>query len=384
MTSEQKDQVTTVAEEPAVAAEIASEQPPAAAKPKRDSARMHPLSVVNFFLIAGLAGVSAYGGWLGWQQLQASSAQVAVLQDRLQQTQNEAGSLAATEGELLVKTEELKNQAQALIEQVAHNTDRLGKLPGAERQDWLLAEAEYLMRMANQRLQLERDWEGSLSMLQAADNVLVETRNPAFNKVRAQLAKEILALRAAPALDYTGAVLRLQAVQDQIPQLPWVPDRILSETDQPQAEEAINADQNPLQTLWNNVSGALLNMVRIRDREAPIEGPLSPDQQYYLQQNMHLMLEQAQIALLRQQADLYQQSLTRVSNWLNEYLMIKDERSRAVSDALAELKQWNVAPEIPDISVSLQWLQRQIEAQRRGTVTPAEATATEAAAGDDA
>ncbi len=371
MTTDQKDQATSTPTETAAADAGQTKALPNTGKAARPGARMHPLSLVNLFLIAGLAGVAGYGGWLAWQQQQQTAADMAVLRDRLQQTQNEAGSLAATEGELLVKTEGLLKQASSLAEQVAHNTDRLGKLPGAERQDWLLAEAEYLMRMANQRLQLERDWSGALSMLQAADNVLVETRNPAYSKVRAQLAKEMLALRAAPALDYTGAVLRLQALQEAIPQLPWVPERMLPEAQTGVSEEPEAAsDLSWYEGLWQRLSQALVGMVRIRDREVPVQGPLSPDQQYYLQQNMHLMLEQAQIALLRQQADLYQHSLKRVADWLNEYLMMADDQARAVQASLQELQQWNVAPAIPDISNSLQLLQKKIEEQRRGTVMP--------------
>lgn len=372
MTTDQKDQATSTPAETPASNAGQTKALPNAGKAARQSARMHPLSMVNLFLIAGLAGVAGYGGWLAWQQQQQTAAEMAVLRDRLQQTQNEASALAATEGELLVKTEGLLKQASSLAEQVAHNTDRLGKLPGAERQDWLLAEAEYLMRMANQRLQLERDWSGALSMLQAADNVLVETRNPAYSKVRAQLAKEMLALRAAPALDYTGAVLRLQALQEAIPQLPWVPERMLPEAQTEVSEEpAAASDLSWYEGLWQRLSQALVGMVRIRDREVPVQGPLSPDQQYYLQQNMHLMLEQAQIALLRQQADLYQHSLKRVADWLNEYLMMADDQARAVQASLQELQQWNVAPAIPDISNSLQLLQKKIEEQRRGTVAPA-------------
>jgi len=91
------------------------------------------------------------------------------------------------------------------------------------------------------------------------------------------------------------------------------------------------------------------------------------------------MLEQAQVALLRQQADLYQHSLKRVAGWLQDYLIIDDERTRAAHAALKELQQWNVAPALPDISRSLQQLQSLVEQQRRGTVMPAAADAEDAA-----
>lgn len=360
-----------------VKAKAAKEKAPASSVQRSGP---HPLSWINLVLMLGLFALAAYAGWLSWAQQQNTAAELAVLRDRVDQAQSNAAALSAKEAELLAQAKALNDLSAQLQEQVAHNTDRLGKLPGAERQDWLLAEAEYLLRMANQRLQLERDWEGALSMLQAADNVLTETRNPRLNPVRATLAKEMLVLRTAPAIDLTGAVLRVQALQEQITRLPWIPDRLIAEQPATEAEvPAADGNETWYWQLWNRVSNSLQGMIRIRERSAPVAAPLTPDQQYYLQQNMHLMLEQAQVALLRQQAELYQHSLKRVGGWLQDYLIVDDERTRAASNALQELQQWNVAPALPDISRSLQQLQTLVEQQRRGTVQP-KTPATEDAA----
>lgn len=381
MTTEQKGTDNQSAADAPVAkpvkARAAKEKAPASSAQRNGP---HPLSWINLVLMLGLFALAAYAGWLSWAQQQNTAAELAVLRDRVDQAQNNAAALSAKEAELLAQAKALNEQSAQLQEQVAHNTDRLGKLPGAERQDWLLAEAEYLLRMANQRLQLERDWDGALSMLQAADNVLTETRNPRLNPVRATLAKEMLALRTAPAIDLTGAVLRVQALQEQITQLPWIPDRLIAEQPATEAEvPAADGDETWYWQLWNSVSTSLQGMIRIRERSAPVAAPLTPDQQYYLQQNMHLMLEQAQVALLRQQADLYQHSLKRVGGWLQDYLIVDDERTRAASNALQELQQWNVAPALPDISRSLQQLQTLVEQQRRGTVAPKAVGAEDAA-----
>ena len=381
MTTEQKGTDNQSAADAPVAkpvkAKAAKEKAPASSAQRSSP---HPLSWINLVLMLGLFALAAYAGWLSWAQQQNTAAELAVLRDRVDQAQNNAAALSAKEAELLAQAKALNEQSAQLQEQVAHNTDRLGKLPGAERQDWLLAEAEYLLRMANQRLQLERDWDGALSMLQAADNVLTETRNPRLNPVRATLAKEMLALRTAPAIDLTGAVLRVQALQEQITQLPWIPDRLIAEQPATEAEvPAADGDETWYWQLWNSVSTSLQGMIRIRERSAPVAAPLTPDQQYYLQQNMHLMLEQAQVALLRQQADLYQHSLKRVGGWLQDYLIVDDERTRAASSALQELQQWNVAPALPDISRSLQQLQTLVEQQRRGTVAPKAVGAEDAA-----
>jgi len=263
-----------------VKAKAAKEKAPASSAQRNGP---HPLSWINLVLMLGLFALAAYAGWLSWAQQQNTAAELAVLRDRVDQAQNNAAALSAKEAELLAQAKALNEQSAQLQEQVAHNTDRLGKLPGAERQDWLLAEAEYLLRMANQRLQLERDWDGALSMLQAADNVLTETRNPRLNPVRATLAKEMLALRTAPAIDLTGAVLRVQALQEQITQLPWIPDRLIA--DQPVAETASAADESGNATdtttdkWWHGITSTLQGVIRIRERSAPVAAPLTPDQQ---------------------------------------------------------------------------------------------------------
>ena len=339
---------------------------------KPQSSGPHPLSWINLVLMLGLFAVAGYAGFLGWQQQQSISGEVAVLRDRLSQAQAKADELASREQQMMAQAQSLTESATSLQQQVAHNTDRLGKLPGAERQDWLLAEAEYLLRLANQRLQLERDWDGAVSMLTAADNVLLETRNPRMNPVRADIARELLALRAVPAIDNVGAIHRLQALQEQVTALPWMPNKLIA--DQPVTSDApeVLEQQVWYWQLWHDVRDSISRMVRIRTRNEPMAAPLTPDQQYYLQQNMHLMLEQAQVALLREQAELYQHSLKRVSTWLDEYLVIEDERTRAARAALTELQAWDVSPQVPDISNSLLKLQGLVEQQRRGTVAAAE------------
>ena len=157
-----------------------------------------------------------------------------------------------------------------------------------------------------------------------------------------------------------------------------MPEKLIAE---PVAEEEplTLEEQTWYWNLWYTVRDNVIRMVRIRERDEPIAAPLTPDQQYYLQQNMHLMLEQAQIALLREQTELYEHSLQRVSEWLDAYLVIEDARTRAARAALSELQAWEVAPERPDITASLLMLQKLVEEQRRnGTVQPTEANADEA------
>lgn len=351
-----------------------------AMKKKSEKKGSHLLSWINLILILTLAVLGVMAGWLALQHKQTLDQELVTLQEDLEAAQQGVQASIDREAELDARARQLADLADGMQAQVEHNTEMLAKLPGAERQDWLLAEAEYLLRLGNQRLDLERDWDGAVSMLMAADNVLMETRNPAFSKVRKQIARELIALRAVPAVDRVGAIYRLQALQEQLISLPWMPEKLIEEVILDQEAQRPLEQQTWYWDLYFDAKSSLQRMVRIRERDEPIAAPLTPDQQYYLQQNMHLMLEQAQVALLREQTELYQHSLKRVAEWLDQYLVIEDERTLAARAALAELTDWTVDPERPDISASLTQLQKIVEQQRRGTVSASEETSAKAPA----
>lgn len=329
----------------------------------------------NFLLIILLGGLIAVAGWYGWQHHHLLVSELAQLKASQNSSQTQAAQQANQQQKQLA---ELQKTQQELIVQLAQNSEALAQIPTAGRQDWLLAEAEYLLRIANQRLQLEKDWSSALSMLQAADNVLVEAKNPRMNSVRALIADEVIALRKAPSLDVQGAVLRLQALQKELPALPWIPNKYSvqkNNSSQQTATENITADvQNEAWyvRVWNKIRNALTGLVRIRVHQDGAPQPLSPDQQYYLEQNMHLMLEQAQAALLREEEDLYQHSLQRVVEWMQNYLIVEDASTEAALLSVQELLEWPVAPARPDISGSLLKLQSLLEQQQRGSVEAVE------------
>lgn len=337
------------------------------AKPQKAPRTGGLLGWFNFLLILLLTGVVASAFWFGWQHHQVLLNQLSYLMSQQQQQSLQEKNLWQSLDELKQQNAALVAKNQTLAQHIDQNAERIAQLAGADQQDWLVAEAEYLLRLANQRLQLERDWGSALAMLQAADKVLAETGNPRLNPVRSLVADEILAVRQAPALDISGAVLRLQSVQNLIPTLPWLPSQLAS-ADSTTTAEAASPNLPWYERFWHKLSNSLVKLVRIRERSTAMDAPLTPDQQFYLQQNMHLMLEQAQVAILREEDGLYRQSLERVSDWVQRYLLTEDTQTQAVQQTLKELQQWTVAPKRPDISASLVRLQQIIEQSRRGGV----------------
>jgi uroporphyrin-3 C-methyltransferase len=71
----------------------------------------------------------------------------------------------------------------------------------------------------------------------------------------------------------------------------------------------------------------------------------------YLKQNLRLMLEQAQIGLLREEQHVYLASLDKAQNWIRDYYPLNDQAQIVLND-LDQMKKNNVQQSLPDFSGS--------------------------------
>lgn len=227
--------------------------------------------------------------------------------------------------------------------QVVDVRGKIGEISHVSRKSWMLAEAEYLLRLANQRLMMEQEVTSALALLQSADQILLDVGDVNLFRVRAEIAKEVMALRAVGEPDIEGAFLSLAALSDQLSSLPLLSPRSKLDTE---------LDPAPETEPFQDVLAHLEKLVTIRHREQPVAPLLPPEQHYYVQQNLRLMLEQAQLALLQRKPLLYIQSLAKAEQWVQDYFEFNASNG-SLLESLADLKQLNIAPQLPDISKSL-------------------------------
>src|SRR5690606_5363670 len=103
----------------------------------------------------------------------------------------QADSIASLRNEINSETERVAAKLQQLETQVSesqlrlnNHQERLQALSTTTREDWLLAEAEYLLRLANQRILTERQTANALSLMVTADDILKEIDDPDLFVVR--------------------------------------------------------------------------------------------------------------------------------------------------------------------------------------------------------
>ncbi|BES69613.1 uroporphyrinogen-III C-methyltransferase [Marinobacter nanhaiticus D15-8W] len=343
--------------------------PPSSSQPRR----LWPLWLLIVITLAALVLMGLWS-WHQWQQQQSLRQTISHLQsttDSLDRNYSQTGSqldsrLQSLQGEL--------NEQQQLVadmrRQIDHNAQALLDAGNRDRTDWLLAEAEYLLRIANQRLQVEQDIDGALSALQAADEVLNETDDPGTYPVRKQVAKEIMALRSIEDVDQTGLYLELEAAIDAINNLT---DEALAaldtstENDESATRENPGEEGNTLARGWSQIKSTLNEAIAIRRLDEPVKPLLSPQQSVYARLNMRLMLEEAQLALLRGNQTLYERALTKARDWLDTWYDGSHAPVRALRERLAELSQMDINPQLPDVSQSLNLLKARLEGRLNAT-----------------
>ena len=251
--------------------------------------------------------------------------------------------------------EQLQHQETNINRSLSQVQQRLGGNVGL----WQVAEAEYLMRLANLRLTLMGDPRTAQTALTAADERLQATADPGWEGTRKLLAQEIAALEAVPKVDRDGLNARLSALLEQVDQLPLQEEGVrlqVAGKGTPTEEQETSTAGFDLSKVMQDLWEGFKSMMVIRHHDKPIAAMLPPEQRYFLVQNLQLKLEGAKLALLGRDEVVFRDSLSSAAQWVERYFAAAPE----VDVFLAQLKALSdeqIAPPLPDISASIRALQ---------------------------
>jgi uroporphyrin-3 C-methyltransferase len=322
--------------------------------------------VIGLVLLISLAamGAAAYSVF-ELRQLQ-SSHEVKILADKSVALERAISQIDERLSQVTVTTQSRLGEQQASSARLDQHLDQIDKTlselksaAGAGNRDWLLAEVEYLLRLANQRILVEREVEGAVGLLKAADDILRDAEGISAHSVRQAIAADLARLRAVVKVDVDGVFLKIGAQIDAVDQLKQ--KRLAFDT---AAVDQLGAADMPIDTAqsdwWDQtwsfarrVLGKLGQLVDYRRGNERINPILPPEEVYYLRQNLTLKLEQAQIALLKGNQTAFRYGLEQSKGWIEKYFDPFDITTISMLDTLGDLEAVEVAQRIPDISNSL-------------------------------
>ena len=256
-------------------------------------------------------------------------------------------------GEFDQQSEQLNQALGTLQQQLSAQRAELDRYNQNDRDDWLLAEAQYLLRMANQRLVMAHDVTAAQALLGSADAILLELDDVRMHEVRAAVASDLAAVRAVPRVDVEGVYLRLAALIEQAGKL--VIFQLQKKAAGPE-QEAADTWQARVRQGYEAALTKLSDYIIIRRRDVPMQALMDPQWEGLVRQNLRMLLEQAQVSLLSGNETLYRESLERALHWVGEFFESDEAAARAMAREIRQLMDVTVAVQLPDISNSVQAL----------------------------
>lgn len=349
----------------------AAEATPAAAVP-RPAGGGRGLAVLA--LLVGLGG-AGLGGYALWQQQALAGADAALSQQLspYQALPEAVRALGEQDQRLVARLQPLERlpSAEALDEQARLLAllqsqqqglrERVEQVLGASREQWRLAEAEHLLRMAMLRLSALQDTGSAIALLREADLILRRQDDPGAYAAREQLLSGLEGLRSLPPIDRTGLFLQLGALRGQAAAL-------AAEAPQFQTgpEGAGAASPRP----WERWLAALSRYVRIDlDSDAQVKPLLAGQSLAQVRLALALAIEQAQWAVLNGNPQVYRQSVAQAAELLDQQFGDRHEAARALAQRLRELGERQVSVTLPDLTPALRALQHYIDERERSELS---------------
>lgn len=272
--------------------------------------------------------------------------QKAELDQQLQEQQNRLAKLDEQIQNLRLSHGGLNEQLET-VKTVAAKGGDINAFP--------LAEVDYLLRLADAKLKLERNLATARLALDAALQRLKAVGESAMAPVQTMIGEAIASLRGVQLPDITALSHKIVQMESEVASLPLqiksgTPD--IKNVVKPAANATVSADTDrswwdrTSQAVWDQFKGIVV-IRRVRSEAPPL---IAMEEDFFLRQNLQLELESMRMALLRGDAQTYQDSNELVRKWISTYFDAEDARVATFLSELKALQTVQFNPYIPDLT----------------------------------
>ena len=335
--------------------------------------------VPTFGLLLLIMSLGGAGGWFSYQQWLAQQAydnsldeleqENALMREQLEQaraaisqaTETQLARLDESEAMLQQAVSDMQDNAEAdaqrlqdirtavnediqgVASQLAEDMQDVtavvsalqGQMTDLQNRDlaWLNGEASYLMRLAQRKLAMEADVASAMLLLQTVSELLSRQDSLLASTARDNVRMDIQRLESLRLPDRVGIAERLNELSRNLDSLS------LSSSRQTAYLESVQQGLGQPQTSAANWWEATLNLLRtvfVWRQAAPDESvSLMPDQELLIKQQMLLQIEQARLAVVQADEQMFRVTLDQLQAILQRYL---NQDSAMAAQLLAELE----------------------------------------------
>ena len=317
-------------------------------------------------LAFGVMSVAAFVS--AWHTQQRVKSLEQELVRRQQSSQDDATEAKLLSKQALDSVRDANGKLGVLDERVAESqlersqVEDLIQSLSRSRDENVLADMEAALRVAMQQAALTGSTDPIVAVLKQSDDRLARYNNPRLDRVRRAVARDLDRVRTTSVVDVPLLSIRLDEAVRLVDELPLVstPERATAtgraaaasaaQHGAAAARPASAASGVPaaapawiasLQRAWDGFSvpffSELQQAVRVTSIEHPEAMLMTPDQSFFLRENVKLRLLNARLSILSRQFDLAQADLQQAQTALDRYFDHNSRRVVAVSDLLRQV-----------------------------------------------
>ena len=330
--------------------------------------------LLAIFIIAALA-ISMLASFYLWRKLTN-------IQEHLARQSADATNLSVEARSLAKNAQDLAREASARsslnetrLSEVALQRSQLDELMQSlsrSRDENLVVDVESALRLAQQQAQLTGSVEPLLAALKTADQRLTRAAQPRLNAVRRALASDTDKIKTAAVTDIPSLLVKLDEISRLVEDLPVlntvtavarvdtqnasskvVSSKPAATSSAIQVSDWQTSLQNFMQSNWQIVRAELAKLVRVSRIENPDAVLLSPEQTYFLRQNLKLKILNARLGLLGRQIQSAKSDLASVADDVRKYSDPTSKQAQTLQTALSLVQAQLGNASIPALDSSL-------------------------------
>lgn len=322
-------------------------------------------------ILSVAAAGAAYLAWNTQKRVQSLEQELVRRQSDSQQQSAEARVLAHQAQELSRESAARTTLLETRLAEVAlqrTQVEDLIKTLSLSRDENLVADIEAGLRVASQQSALTGSAEPLVAALQSADDRLTRARQPRLDNVRRALAKDLDRVKGTRVADLTSLTIRLDEATRLVDEVPLLnqPESVMPAPPRPEppkpsakppakgkgAQAAVAASpasgvasepdwgnhvmdwtRGAASTVWNETR-ALIRLTRIARPEAML---ISPDQGFFLRENIKLRLLNARLALLSRQTSVAMADLQTIQATVPRYFDTQSRKTQLLQSMLTDV-----------------------------------------------
>ena len=290
--------------------------------------------------VAAAALVLAVAMWqkLGHmqEQLARQSADAGLLSAEARSTAKQAADVAReTAARVAVVDAKVSEYAlqRSQLEELMQSLSR-------SRDENLVVDIESAVRLAQQQAQLTGSLEPLIAALKTADQRVQRAAQPRLAGLQRAIAKDLGRIQSAAVTDTPGLLVKLDELVRLADDLPLanavgLPRLVPASADPLSAPNTATASGGWWQAAFSVVRAEAQRLLRVSRIEQPEAALLSPEQSFFVRENLKLKLLNARLGLLARQLESARADVVGASAVLNRYF---DPSSRKTQVAAAQLQ----------------------------------------------